>query len=212
MKDSKTAEIPAPTNVAPVAPVAPTRNELVLAADAAFENLNAVKKDAAKTDADKFAAKMAWIKADDNLSKFDAAVKANEAKIAHDLKIEAAKNVLADFFGIPRTKLDELGTLKQADDKGIVNPVYAAIQTIFGKPVIYAKQGQTGQSLTGAAKSNGNGTGSKYLAIAAEMVGKTREQILAEGHTASDINNASYQYNKANPTAKMTVVNKVYTI
>lgn len=119
------------------------------------------------------------------IDKWDADIKAEADKKAAMEKLETSKNVIAESFGITREKLDEVLNTKPSDEQGRANPVFAAITTVFGKPVVYAKQGQTGKQLTSGNSSSSDkpAGGTKYAEILSLMEqGKSYNDILAAGY------------------------------
>lgn len=199
--ENATVETPAQTenlnveNAQPAQPAQPTIEELRIAAKKSFDDYAAVENNPDATDDEIFAAQMVNFAAKNALKKAIAAEKSENEKLAKKQLFENSVVLIAQTFGVTVDSLKSV--LEQpAEIDGKPNPIYVAVQTVFGKPVYFAKPGETGKSLTGKSE-NANGTqksGTGYAHVYAAMdAGKTYAQMIADGITDSQIRNAANQ-------------------
>lgn len=158
----------------------PTIDELKAAAVAASVLHTTVFSDPKSTDDQIFEAQMKAYAATTAWKNAVKKLEADKLAVAFEEKLNNAKDVIAQAFGVTRETLDGILNVKPATD-GTPNPLAVAIQTVFGKPIVYAKQGQTGKSLVaslhnGDVPSNG-GAGDELIQLMKQ--GKTNAEIEA---------------------------------
>lgn len=163
----------------------PTIDELRVASRAATANYAKVAADEKSTDDDVFAARMADYQASTALKNALAKQEAEKQKADLLARTENAKTIVCEALGVSRETLDSVLNAKPSED-GKPSPIAVAMQTLFGKPIVYAKQGETGKALT-ARTGNGapaatSGTSKSDEILAHLQAGKTKTWFLQNGY------------------------------
>lgn len=165
----------------------PTLDELKTAKADAIKNAMAIDSDDTKTDVEKSKAWSLVTSAGNAINAFNAKLQKAEleAKMAETVKL--AKQDIMQAFGIDEAKLDELSKSET---------LRASFNTVFGKPAIVAREGQTGKSLVGEKSASG-----KSAEILADLqAGMTYSLLLEKYPTAGDAT-------KLNGTARTVISN-----